>query len=519
MFESLSDRLGGIFSKMRGRGTLSEDDVNAAMREIKVALLEADVALPVVKQFIENVKEEAIGQEVIKSITPDQLVVKIVNDCIIEMLGSDTQELEFATPPCAYLMVGLQGTGKTTSTAKIARWIKDKKNKKVLMASLDVARPAAQEQLRQLGEQTEIATLPIVEGQSPVEIANRAMDTARKEGYDLVILDTAGRLAINEELMSEVADIKAATNPVETILVADSMTGQDAVNTANAFEEKIGISGIMLTRVDGDARGGAALSMRAITGKPIKLIGVGEKWDEIEGFHPDRIASRILGMGDVVSLVEKAVEQVDQEDAEDLVKKFKKGQFDFNDMLKQIQQVNKMGGASSIMKMMPGLNKMAAKLEEAGMDDSIVKKQEAIILSMTPKERENPKIMNASRKKRIAAGSGSTIQMVNQLIKQQQQMQTVMKRLKKMGPAKMMGMMKSMMGGKDAEAMMQSMDPELLATDMAGLKDEGPLGANPFVNNGGGMPALPPGMDMGDMLGMPARGGSKKNRKKKGKNK
>lgn len=533
MFDSLSDRLGGVFDKLRGKGALKESDVEAAMREIRIALLEADVALPVVKQFIENVKEEAVGEAIVKGVNPAQQVVKIVNDAMIEMLGGDDkeQELTFASPPCAYLMVGLQGSGKTTSTAKIAKFLSDKQRKRILMASLDVHRPAAQEQLRQLGEQTGIETLEIIEGQNPVQIAGRAMDEGRKGGFDVVILDTAGRLSIDETLMQEAADVKAATHPVETILVVDAMTGQDAVNTAKAFNEKIGITGTMLTRIDGDSRGGAAMSMKAVTGKPIKLLGTGEKWDAIEAFHPDRIVGRILGMGDVVSLVEKAAETVDRADAEKMAEKFKKGQFDFNDLLSQMQQIQKMGGAGSMMKMLPGLGKFAKQMEEAGMDDSILKRQQALIQSMTPDERAKPKLLNASRKKRIAAGAGMTVQDLNKLVKQQEQMQTVMKKIKKMGMGKMMGMMKGMMGGKDAELLAQSMDPNALAEDMAGAKGEDPLGANPFLQGSGGTPDMAElekmlggtGMGgaggMGGMPGLPSRGGSKKNRKKKGKRK
>jgi len=516
MFESLSNRLGGVFSKLRGKGALKEADVDEAMREIRVALLEADVALPVVKQFVENVKQQAIGQDVIKGVNPAQQVVKIVHDAMAEMLGGeeDDQKLAFASPPCAYLMVGLQGSGKTTSTAKIAKFLTEKHRQKVLMASLDIHRPAAQEQLRQLGVQNKIETLPIIAGQNAVQIAGRAMEEARKGGFDLVILDTAGRLAIDEALMQEVADVKAATHPVETLLVADAMTGQDAVNTAQKFNEKIGITGVILTRIDGDARGGAAMSMKAVTGKPIKLLGVGEKSDALEPFHPTRMAGRILGMGDVVSLVEKAVETVDRAEAEKLAQKFKKGQFDFNDLLQQMRQIQKMGGAGSIMKMLPGLGKMAAQIEEAGMDDSILKHQEAMILSMTLEEREKPQIMNANRKKRIAAGSGMTVQDVNRLLKQQMQMQTVMKRMKKMGMGGMMNMMKDVMGGEDAEMLMKSVDPDALAEDMTAVQDQGPLGANPFAPGGalsrggfgGGM--MPPGM------GLPMHGGSKKDRKK-----
>ena len=481
MFQNLSDRLGGIFGRLRGRGALKEDDVNDAMREIRTALLEADVALPVVKDFVEKVKAQAIGQGVIKGINPAQQVVKIVHDAMVELLGSETQELKFASPPCSYLMVGLQGSGKTTSTAKIAKFLTDKHRQKVLMASLDVARPAAQEQLRQLGVQTGVATLPIVAGQKPVEIAKRAMDTARKEGFDVVILDTAGRLSIDEELMAEARAVRDVANPIEVLLVADAMTGQDAVNVARAFDEKIGITGVMLTRVDGDARGGAAMSMKAITGKPVKLMGVGEKWDALEPFHPDRMAGRILGMGDVVSLVEKAIETVDHDEAAKMAAKFQKGKFDFNDLLMQMQQMKKMGGVNALVKMLPGLGKMAAQLENANLDDRLVKRQEAIILSMTKTERTKPEILNASRKKRIAAGSGATVQEINKLYKQLQDMQTMMKRMKKMGMGKMMGMVQGMMGEQDAQMMAKSMDPDALAKDMAGLEPGDFLGANPFL--------------------------------------
>ncbi|PJB70479.1 MAG: signal recognition particle protein [Alphaproteobacteria bacterium CG_4_9_14_3_um_filter_47_13] len=518
MFNSLSDRLGGIFTTLRGKGALKESDVDEAMREIRVALLEADVALPVVKQFVATVKEQAVGQNIIKGVNPAQQVVKIVNDAMTELLGGkeDDSKLQFASPPCAYLMVGLQGSGKTTSTAKIARFLQEKHKQKVLMASLDIHRPAAQEQLRQLGVQTGIATLPVIEGQNAVQITGRALDEARKGGFDLVILDTAGRLSIDEALMQEVADVKAAARPVETLLVADAMTGQDAVNTAQKFNEKIGITGVVLTRVDGDSRGGAAMSMKAVTGKPIKLLGVGEKTDALEAFYPDRMAGRILGMGDVVSLVEKAVETVDRAEAEKLARKFSKGQLDFNDLLQQMRQIGKMGGAGSIMKMMPGLGKIAAQMEEAGMSDDVIKHHEAMILSMTPEERAKPQIMNASRRKRIAAGSGRSVNDLNKLIKQLQQMQTVMKRIKKMGMGGMMGMMKNMMGNDDAEMLMQSMDPKSLATDMAALEKEGapgsPLGSNPFLQGGSGMM---PGMGGISGLNLPSHGGKKKDRKKK----
>lgn len=469
MFDSLGDKLGKVFGRLRGKGGLSEDDVNLALREIRVALLEADVALPVVKDFIETVREKAVGQDVIRSVTPGQQVVKIVNDALVEMLGGTTQDLQFGAPPCAYLMVGLQGSGKTTTTAKIAKFLTDKQRKKVLMASLDVYRPAAQEQLAQLGQQTGIATLPIVPDQKPLDITARALDTARKEGFDVVILDTAGRLSIDEEMMAEAHAIQRAANPVETLLVCDAMTGQDAVNTARIFNDRVGLTGTILTRIDGDARGGAALSMRAVTGKPIKFLGAGEKWDALEPFHPDRIAGRILGMGDVVSLVEKAIETIDHDDAERMAKKFQKGEFDFNDLLSQMNQMKKMGGVGSLVKMLPGLNQMAGQLDKMNVDDGIIKKQEAIILSMTAEERTRPVILNASRKRRIAAGSGTSVQDVNKLYKQLQDIQTMMKRMKKMGMGKMMGMMQGMMGDKDKQ---------LLSDSGANL-----LGPNPFGKN------------------------------------
>ena len=435
MFDSLQSRLGEVFDKLKKRGALSEADVNEALREIRVALLEADVALPVVKDFVAQVKERAVGQEVLRSVTPGQQVVKIVNDHLVEMLGgSEPAEINLAaTPPVPILLVGLQGSGKTTSCAKIALRLKNRDKKKVLMASLDVRRPAAQQQLAVLGEQAEVATLPIVSGEPPVAIAKRALQKAALEGYDVVMLDTAGRLAIDEELMAEVAAVRDASKPAETLLVADAMTGQDAVNVADTFNQKVGLSGIVLTRVDGDARGGAALSMRAVTGCPIKLLGVGEKLDALEAFHADRVASRILGMGDVVSLVEKAAETIEQEDAEKLLKKIEKGRFDLNDMAQQLKQLTKMGGLQSMMQMLPGVPKIQQQMKDAKIDDSVVGKQLAIISSMTPKERTRPEIIKASRKQRIAKGSGSTVQEVNKLLKQHAEAAKMMKRVKKMG--------------------------------------------------------------------------------------
>ncbi len=528
MFDNLSDKLGGIFETLRGKGKLSEDDVNNAAREIRVALLEADVALPVVKDFIETVKEKAIGAEVTKKVTAAQQVVKIVHDAMVEMLGGNIIEsLNInAKPPAAFLMVGLQGSGKTTSTAKIANFLTTKHNKKVLMASLDTYRPAAQDQLAVLGEQTGVDTLEIIKDQNPIEITERALKEAKLGGYDIVMLDTAGRLSIDQDMMDEVAAVSKLATPAETLLVVDAMTGQDAANVSKEFDDKIGITGIMLTRIDGDARGGAAMSMRGVTGKPIKLMGTGEQWDKIEPFYPDRIAGRILGMGDVVSLVEKAQETIAEDDAAEMAEKFKKGQFDFNDLLKQLRQMNKMGGAGALLKMMPGLGNMTKALE-GKMDDDALKYQEALILSMTVAEREKPTLLNASRKKRIAAGSGSDVQTLNKLIKQQQQMQTVMKRIKKMGMGGMMKQMKGLMGGKgeELEMMAQSMDADSLAADM---NNEGPLGKNPFDDAGmaGGLPGLgnmPAGFGAPGggptMDAFPTRGGSKKNRKPKKKKK
>lgn len=438
MFESLSERLGGVFDKLTRRGALKEADVQAAMREVRVALLEADVALPVVKDFVKAVSAKAVGHEVLKSVTPGQQVVKIVNDEMVAMLGGeDGGEGEglnlMAAPPVPVLMVGLQGSGKTTSTAKIAKQLTEKDKKKVLMASLDVRRPAAQEQLKILGDQTGVATLPIVEGQMPVDIAKRAMNAARLQGFDVVMLDTAGRMHVDQSLMAEVIAVRDAVDPFETLLVADSLTGQDAVNVAKTFNDQVGITGAVLTRMDGDGRGGAALSLKAVTGKPVKLIGTGEKLDAIEAFHPGRIASRILGMGDVVSLVEKAAETIEQGEAERLAAKMKKGQFDLEDLRTQLQQMSKMGGMQSILGMLPGIGKMKKQLDAANMDDKLFKRQEAIISSMTPKERRNPKLLNASRKKRIAAGAGMQVQDVNKLLKMYKDMATMMKRMGKMG--------------------------------------------------------------------------------------
>lgn len=440
LFESLSERLGEVFDRLKRRGALSEEDVTAALREVRVALLEADVSLPVVRDFIAKVQEQAVGQEVVRSITPGQMVVKIVHDTLIDTLGAEAVDIDLNAPaPLAILVVGLQGSGKTTTTAKIGHYLADKQRKKVLMASLDVRRPAAQEQLRVLGDQVLVPTLDIRPSEMPVMIAKRAMEQARREGYDVVLLDTAGRLAIDDGLMAEAAAIRDAAKPHETLLVADAMTGQDAVNTAQAFHEQVGITGIVLTRMDGDARGGAALSMRAVTGQPVKLVGVGEKMDELEPFHPERIAGRILDMGDVVTLVERAHELVEEEEAEKIARKLARGEFDLNDLLDQLRQLKKMGGLGGVMSMLPGVGKLKKQIAGHNIDDSLIKRQEAIILSMTKQERLKPTLVKASRKKRIAAGSGTSVQEINKLLKQYQQMQTMMKKMKKMGGKMPMG--------------------------------------------------------------------------------
>ena len=455
MFDSLSSKLTGIFDRLTRRGSLSEDDVNEAMREVRIALLEADVALSVVKDFITKVKEKAVGHDVMRSITPGQQVIKIVHDHLIELLGYEAEPLNLnVNPPVVIMMLGLQGSGKTTTSAKLAKRLSETDRKKVLLASLDVQRPAAQEQLAVLGSQINVAVLPIIKGEGPVAIAKRALDTARKEVFDVVILDTAGRLSIDDELMAEAAAVRDVALPHEKLLVVDAMTGQDAVNTALQFEQKIGLSGIVLTRIDGDARGGAALSMRAVTGKPIKFLGVGEKTDALEVYHPDRLANRILGMGDVVSLVEKAAATLDRDDAEALANKFiTGGKFDFTDLAKQLQQMRKMGGLGGIMNLMPGMGKMKDALKNANVDDKKIKRQEAIIQSMTPAERKNVDLLGASRKRRIASGSGVEVSEVNRLIKQFLEMQKMMKQMQKLGKS---GFMRSMM-------------PKLMGGDMSGL--------------------------------------------------
>ncbi|MBF0334018.1 MAG: signal recognition particle protein [Alphaproteobacteria bacterium] len=439
MFESLSNRLGDVFDRLKRRGALSESDVAEAMREVRVALLEADVALPVVKEFVAKVKERAVGHEVVKSITPGQMVVKIVNDVLVETLGSDDVELNLnAAAPVAILMVGLQGSGKTTTSGKLALRLKSRQKKKVLLASLDVYRPAAQRQLEILAGQVQVGSLPVVEGQMPVDIAKRAMEMGRREGYDVVILDTAGRLHIDQELMAEVALVRDVVRPTETLLVTDAMIGQDAVTLAREFNEKVGVTGIVLTRVDGDARGGAALSMRHITGRPIKFLGMGEKMDALEPFRPEGIASRMLGMGDVVSLVEKAAESIDHAEAEKLAARVQKGKFDLEDLASQLRQIRRMGDMKGLLGMLPGIGKMKKQLDGANLDDRVVARQEAIISSMTVIERRRPEIIKASRKRRIAAGAGVSVQDVNKLLKQHQQMADIMKKVGKMGPKGLM---------------------------------------------------------------------------------
>jgi signal recognition particle subunit SRP54 len=444
VFDNLSDRLSGVFDKLRGRGALTDADVRSAMREVRVALLEADVALPVARDFVDQATEKAVGQEVLRSITPGQMVVKIVHDQLVETLGSDASELHVdVAPPAVVMMVGLQGSGKTTTTAKLAKRLTERDRKKVLMASLDVARPAAQEQLAVLGRQANVDTLPVVSGQQPVEIARRALQAAKLQAYDIVVLDTAGRLHVDDALMAEMKAVAQASTPTETLLVVDSLTGQDAVNVAKGFASEVDISGVILTRLDGDARGGAALSMRAVTGKPIKFAGVGEGLDALEAFHPERIAGRILGMGDVVSLVEKAAETIKVEDAEKLAAKMAKGKFDLDDLRTQIAQMQRMGGLGALANMLPGMKGMKGAIDKA-QDGKALVHLEAMMSSMTAKERAKPEVINAKRKIRIAKGSGTTVQEVNKLLKMHQEMSSAMKRLKKMGG---FGKIAAMLGG------------------------------------------------------------------------
>ncbi|HBF60173.1 MAG TPA: signal recognition particle protein [Methyloceanibacter sp.] len=507
MFETLSDRLSGIFDKLTRRGALSEADVSEAMREVRRALIEADVALDVVKSFTDRVKSKAVGQDVVKSVTPGQMVVKIVNDEMIRMLGSEAQGIDLAaTPPVVMMMVGLQGSGKTTTTAKLALRLTARDKQKVMMASLDTRRPAAQEQLRVLGEQADVATLPIVEGQTPTEIAGRAVKAAKLGGFDVLLLDTAGRTHIDEELMAETAAIEKIAQPHETLLVADALTGQDAVNLAKNFGERVALTGIVLTRVDGDGRGGAALSMRAVSGKPIKLMGVGEKLDALEDFHPDRIAGRILGMGDVVGLVEKAMETVEVDKAQKMAERLKKGAFDMNDLAEQMQQMQKLGGMGGVLSMLPGIGKVKKQLDAANLDDTILKRQQAIIGSMTKAERKTPKLLNASRKKRVAAGSGTSVQDINKLVKMHRQMADMMKAM-----GKKRGALSALFGGG-----MPQMPADM--PDGGSLPKGAELPANfPGLPGGGlpsGLPGLPgAGLPGGLPPGLPGLPGQRKKKR------
>ncbi|WP_341245750.1 signal recognition particle protein [Nereida ignava] len=497
MFENLSDRLSGVFDRLTKQGALSEDDVKTALREVRVALLEADVSLPVARDFIKAVQEKAAGQSVTKSVTPGQQVVKIVHDELVHVLAGDEGEigsLKIDNAPAPILMVGLQGGGKTTTTGKLAKRLKEKNGKRVLLASLDIYRPAAQQQLAILGTQIGVDTLPIVAGESAVQIAKRAKQQATMGGYDVYMLDTAGRLQIDETLMKEVEDVRDVVNPRETLLVVDGLTGQVAVEVAEEFDAKIGISGVVLTRMDGDGRGGAALSMRAVTGKPIKFVGLGEKMDALEEFHPERIAGRILGMGDIVSLVEKAQETIEAEQAERMMKRFQKGQFNMNDLKMQLNQMLQMGGMEGIMGMMPGMKKMAKQVEESGFDDSILRRQIALINSMTKKERANPQLLQASRKKRIAQGAGLEVSELNKLMKMHRQMSDMMKKMGKMGKGGMMKQaMKGMFGkGGPSQAEIEAAQQQMAGGKMpAGLGGAGGLGGFPGLGGGGG---LPPGL-------------------------
>jgi signal recognition particle subunit SRP54 len=495
MFDNLSEKLGGVLDRLTRRGALSEEDVDAALREVRRALLEADVALDVARAFVDGVKKQAVGVEVMKSVTPGQMVVKIVHDQLVATLGSDGQGIDLnAAPPVAIMMVGLQGSGKTTTTAKVAKRLTDRQRRKVLMASLDVRRPAAMEQLAVLGREAQIDTLPVVEGQTPSQIARRAIEAAKLGAYDVVMLDTAGRTTLDEEMMGEAAEIKRAINPHEVLLVADALTGQDAVNLARSFNERVGLTGIALTRIDGDSRGGAALSMRAVTGKPIKLIGTGERLDAIEEFDPARIAGRILGMGDIVALVEKAAANIDAEKAMRTAEKMRKGAFDLSDLREQLTQMQGMGGLGGLMSMLPGIGKLKNQLAAANIDENVIKRQIAIIDSMTAKERRNPDILKASRKKRIAAGSGTTPEAINKLLKMHRGMADMMRMMggAKRGPLAGLAQAMGIGGGMPS--------PEQLAEMAKNL----PGGQLPP-----GMPGLPPTMPNlpPNMPGLPGLGG------------
>ena len=492
MFESLSDRLSGVFDKLTKQGALSDADVATALREVRVALLEADVSLPVARDFIKAIQDKATGQSVTKSVTPGQQVVKIVHDELVHFLAGDDANagaLKVDNPPAAILMVGLQGGGKTTTTAKLAKRLTEKSGKRVLMASLDIYRPAAMEQLAVLGRQIGVDTLPIVKGEKPDQIAKRAKQQATLGGYDVYMLDTAGRLSIDDALMAEVESVRDITRPRETLLVVDGLTGQDAVHTAENFDSRIGISGVVLTRMDGDGRGGAALSMRAVTGKPIKFVGLGEKMDALEEFHPERIAGRILGMGDIVSLVEKAQETIEAEQAERMMRRFTKGMFNMNDLKMQLEQMMKMGGMQGVIGMMPGMAKASKQMEAAGIDDRILKQQVALIQSMTKKERANPALMQASRKKRVAKGAGLDVSDLNKLLKMHRQMADMMK---KMGKG---GMLKQAMKGMFGKGGMPDMnDPAAMEQAAKSLGAKLPAGGLPSGLPGLGGSKLPMGL-------------------------
>jgi signal recognition particle subunit SRP54 len=488
LFDNLSERLSGILDRLTRRGALSDEDVDIALREVRRALLEADVALDVARAFVEQIKKRAIGVEVIKSVTPGQMVVKIVHDELIATLGSDAQPIDLNAPaPVAIMMVGLQGSGKTTTTAKVAKRLVERANSKVLMASLDTRRPAAMEQLAVLGRQVNVPTLPVVEGQTPVQIAGRAIQAARLGGYDVVLLDTAGRITLDEEMMNEAAEVRRAAAPHEVLLVADSLTGQDAVNLARSFDERVGLTGIVLTRVDGDGRGGAALSMRAVTGKPIKLMGTGERMDALEDFHPSRIADRILGMGDIVSLVEKAAQTIDAERAARTAERMRKGQFDLNDLRDQLLGMQQMGGMTGLMGMLPGVAKMKNQLASANLDERLLKRQMAAIDSMTPKERKNPDVLKASRKKRIASGAGVKVEDINRMLKMHRQMADVMKMMgnpAKRGPMAGLASMLGFGGGA----------PMPTPEQMAEMAKKMPGGAGGLPSNTPGLPTSMPGL-------------------------
>jgi signal recognition particle subunit SRP54 len=479
MFENLSERLGGVLDRLTRQGALTEGDVQTALREVRTALLEADVSLPVARDFIKAVEKKATGQAVTKSVTPGQQVVKIVHDELVATLGGDTDPgtLKIDNPPAPVLMVGLQGSGKTTTTAKLAKRLKEREGKRVLMASLDTNRPAAMEQLAILGTQIGVDTLPIVKGEDPVTIAKRARTQASLGGYDVYLLDTAGRLHIDADLIAQAAAVRDAVSPRETLLVVDGLTGQDALNVATEFDAKIGVSGIVLTRMDGDGRGGAALSMRAVTGKPIRFVGLGEKTDALETFEPSRVAGRILGMGDIVALVEKARETFEAEQAERMIKRLQKGLFNMNDLKAQLEQMMKMGGMDGLMGMLPGVGKMKSQMQEAGFDDRMLKRQIALINSMTKRERANPDLLAASRKRRIAAGAGLDVAELNRLLKQHRQMADMMKKLGQQSKGGMLRQAVRQMMGKGGMPDPSQMDPAALQAAANMVKGGGMPGA------------------------------------------